>query len=94
MLLAELFAMGAAVALVAGLLWLRLMAGGASLKQAGQTLVIVGGLSAAFLWGAEMAVTGWRAKSWSAFVGAAFSVTALLLLRRVLREAWERFPLE
>jgi hypothetical protein len=41
-----------------------------------------------------MAVTGWRAKSWSAFVGAALGVMAFLLLRRVLRGAWERFPLE
>lgn len=93
-MLAEIFVVAVMVALISGLMWLRLVAGGASARQVAQIIGAVWVLAAAFVGGVAMAVTGWRAKSWSAFVGAALGVTAFLLLRRVLRGAWERFPLE
>ncbi|MFA0731818.1 MAG: hypothetical protein LKKZDAJK_001938 [Candidatus Fervidibacter sp.] len=93
-MLAEFFVAAMMVALISGLMGLRLVAGGANARQATQIIGAVWVLAAAFVGSVATAVTGWRAKSWSTLVSMALGVTAFLLLRRVLRGAWERFPLE
>lgn len=91
---AEIVAIGMTGVVISGLLWLRLLAGGASPKQAGQIIVAIWFLAVVFLWSVATAVAGWREKNWSAAFGMGLGVMAFLLLRQVLRKAWDWFPLE
>ncbi len=90
----EALALVVPMAFVSLLLWLRLRAGGATAKQTGQVLAWALVWSIVLLAGIAMTVGGWRSHRMLMMGGVALSVTAFVMLRCVLRQAWERFPLE